>query len=305
MQTPVAFIIFNRPDTTQRVFSEIRRVRPASLYLIADGPRTEEEKALTDATRAIVSLVDWDCRVHKIYSEENLGCRTRVITGLNEVFTFEEEAIILEDDCLADPSFFTFCETLIGRYRYHDKVMHIGGNNFQMGALVGSGDYYFSGYSHIWGWATWARAWKMYRSTIAGEQQLLNHAIPAYCNYDAVQVNYWQGIYQGTLRPGYSAWSYHWLFAIWLLGGKCIVPNKNLVKNIGFGTGATHTSGEPGFYKKIILESLENFAPPVSETIDIEADSRTFYTIFYSEPKKYSLYDRAKNKLKKWLGWSK
>jgi hypothetical protein len=302
MTTPVAFIIFNRPDTTEKVFAEIRRARPPRLYIIADGPRSSEEKELTDATRAVVSRIDWDCSVHEIFSNENLGCRQRVITGLNEVFKQEEEAIILEDDCLPDPSFFTFCEALLQRYKYDHSVMHIGGNNFQFGQKVGDGDYYFSQYSHIWGWATWKRAWQYYQPHIYNQNDLIQHILPEVVNKDPKQVDYWHKIARMIERPGYTAWSYHWLFTIWARRAKSIIPNYNLVYNIGFDGIATHTKRRPAWYDSFRLESINSIRAPSDETIDMEADYRTFYRIFYSPQRKLSNWQILKNKIKILIG---
>ena len=115
IRTPVAFLVFNRPDTTERVFEAIRLARPPKLLVVADGPRAHrpDDDTKCQATRAIIERVDWPCEVLKNYSEANLGCRTRVSSGLDWVFSTVEEAIILEDDCLPHPTFFRFCEELL------------------------------------------------------------------------------------------------------------------------------------------------------------------------------------------------
>ncbi len=286
LRTPIVFIIFNRPDTTEKVFAEIRNARPEKLYVIADGPRTEEEKKLTDATRSIIDQVDWPCAVTRLYSKDNLGCRQRVISGLNKVFVQEEQAIILEDDCLPAPSFFLFCEILLERYRKDDPVMHIGGNNFQFGEWVGEGDYYFSAYSHIWGWATWRRAWNKYRSQIEDLAGFTQKEMANYCQHDHFQLSYWKTILESIERPEYTAWSYHWLFAIWKNNGKAIIPNKNLVYNIGFSKTGTHTKNCPDYYKNVKLESLSTFQSPKDSKICDSADYSTFYKVFSSPPLK-------------------
>lgn len=115
LKTPVAFVIFNRPDTTKKVFAEIAKARPPKLLVIADGPRADHlddaEKCTT--ARAIIDRVDWDCEVLTNYSDINMGCKRRVSSGLDWVFDIVEEAIILEDDCLPHPTFFRFCEELL------------------------------------------------------------------------------------------------------------------------------------------------------------------------------------------------
>src|ERR1041384_7041735 len=164
MHTPVGFLIFNRPDHTRRVFAEIAKAKPPKLFIIADGPRVavagEAERCA--AARAVVERIDWDCDVKGNYSDENLGCKKRVASGLTWIFDQVEEAIVLEDDTLPDPTFFRFCEELLEKYRSDERIMHISGNNYQFGRRVDSHSYYFSRYDHIWGWASWRRAWRAY-----------------------------------------------------------------------------------------------------------------------------------------------
>lgn len=154
------FPIFNRPDVTKKAFNEIRKVQPDILLVVSDGPshhkQGEAEKCLE--TRAIIDQVDWDCKVLTNYSDVNLGCAKRILSGLDWIFGNFERAIILEDDCLPDPSFFPFCEELLERYKNDDRVMSISGQNSQFGRSRTSYSYYFSRYAHCWGWATWRRA---------------------------------------------------------------------------------------------------------------------------------------------------
>ena len=160
MSPPVLLIIFNRPEHTRRALAAIRRVRPRSLLVVADGPRSAAEATLCARTRDVISEVDWDCTVLRSYSEKNLGCGIRVHTGIDWAFSQFEDLIVLEDDCIPDPSFFSFCEQLLEYYRDDERVMHISGNNFQPDQPSTSYGYYFSKYTHAWGWATWRRAWK-------------------------------------------------------------------------------------------------------------------------------------------------
>src|SRR5665648_587346 len=164
LKTPVAFIIFNRPETTRRVFAEIAKARPTKLLVIADGPRAThpDDAEKCAVVRAIIDGVDWDCEVLKNYSDVNLGCKRRVSSGLDWVFDTVEEAIILEDDCLPHPTFFRFCEEMLAKYRDDKRIAMISGDNFQFGKKRTEYSYYFSRYTHIWGWASWRRAWDNY-----------------------------------------------------------------------------------------------------------------------------------------------
>jgi hypothetical protein len=259
MKTPVAFFIFKRPDTTERVFEAIRLAKPPKLLVVADGARAERagEAQLCEASRAIINRVDWECEVLKNYSDTNLGCKTRVSSGLDWVFSQVEEAIILEDDCLPDPSFFDFCETLLERYRHDERIFLISGQNVQMGRRANEFDYYFSRYTHCWGWASWRRTWMHYDvnmklwPTVRDKQELESILMG-----DEYAVKVWNQVFELMYTHQIDTWDYQLQFACWMQNGLTILPNVKLVENIGFGPGGTHTMGSKNPYESIPVESV-------------------------------------------------
>jgi hypothetical protein len=243
LQTPVALFIFNRPEQTQRVFAEIARAQPRRLLIIADGPRTAAEAELCQATRQIVQQVDWECEMLTALAEQNLGCKRRMLTGLNWVFDQCEEAIVLEDDCLPHPSFFTFCEELLAKYRDEPRVLAISGNNFLAPKMQQRmrESYYFSYSPLTWGWAAWRRTWKLFDFAITAWPALRETDWLARRLANPQFKPYWEKIFDATYRGETNAWDYQLTFAGWLHESLSIVPRVNLVSNIGFGAAATHT----------------------------------------------------------------
>src|SRR5688500_4794896 len=244
LQVPVAFIIFNRPETTARVFAEIARARPSRLIVVADGPRTDVpgEAELCVRARQVIKAVDWKCEVVTDFSDRNLGCRTRVSSGLDFVFDNAEEAIVLVDDCLPHPSFFSFCESLLKKYRDNEEVMAISGDNFHAGRRYTPSSYFFSRFVHIWGWASWRRAWKHYDVEMKQWPTLrdtnwLNRMFQR--EQDAA---YWRELFDKVAAHEIDTWDLQWLFSCWTKRGLSITPEINLVSNIGFGSSATHTA---------------------------------------------------------------
>lgn len=241
---PIAFIVFNRPGTTIRVFEEIRRIKPRKLLVVADGPRANR---LGDAdkcaqVRAIVEQVDWPCEVLRNYAVSNMGCKKRVSSGLEWVFEQVEEAVILEDDCLPHPTFFLFCEQLLERYRDDERVGIISGDNFLFGEQLMADSYYFSRYSHIWGWATWRRTWQSYdvdmkQWPVLKKSGWLNNIL-----HDNKMVTYWTHIFDAVYYNKIKTWDYQLVFSNMLNSKLNIMPNRNLVSNIGFGNEATLTT---------------------------------------------------------------
>lgn len=242
-ETPIAFLVFNRPETTAQVFEVIRSMRPRRLLLVADGPRNNypDEAAKCSAVRSLIERVDWPCTVLKNYSDINLGCKNRVSSGLNWVFEQVEEAIILEDDCLPDPSFFTFCRELLQKYRDDSRVMMISGDNFLSGAKRTSYSYYYSMYTHIWGWATWRRSWQLYDVKISLLPEIMNYGFLKDIFKRNKVVQFWERMFLKTFEGKIDTWDHQLTFACIVNNGLCIIPDRNLVKNIGFGSDATHT----------------------------------------------------------------
>lgn len=243
MKTPIVFIIFNRPDPTTKVFEAIRNAKPPKLFVIADGHRAERsgESEKCQATREIIKRVDWDCEVLTNYSDVNLGCKQRVSSGLDWVFDQVEEAIILEDDCLPHPTFFQFCEELLDKYRDDRRIMAITGCNFQFGRVRNQDSYYFSRYNHCWGWASWRRAWQYSDIEMKLWSKVNNEGWLKDLLSDDSTVKYWTNIFQSTYEEKINSWAYAWTFSCWIQNGLTIIPNVNLVSNIGFSPAATHT----------------------------------------------------------------
>ena len=257
LKTPVALLIFNRPTMVARIFAEIARARPEKLLIIADGPRSDqpEEAAKCAAARAVVEKVDWDCDVFRNYSEVNLGCGLRPASGINWVFENVEEAIILEDDCLPHPTFFRFCEELLEHYREDERVMTISGNNFQYGTSRTENSYYFSQYPHTWGWATWRRAWALYDFEVKLWPRLRETSWLLDTLGDQESDDYWRPIFD-SLSERSDVWDYQWIFSCWAQHALAILPNVNLISNIGWGKDSTHTKALDNPSANLATEAL-------------------------------------------------
>ena len=259
LTTPVAFLIFNRPDTTARVFEAIRQAKPPKLLVVADGPRPDrpDDVEKCKAARAIIEKVDWDCEVLTNYSDVNLGCKSRVSSGLNWVFEIVEEVIILEDDCLPHSTFFRFCEELLDYYRHDERIMVISGDNFQFGRkCTDYNSYYFSRYPHCWGWATWRRAWKYFNFDMKLWPIIRDGEWLKSISHNSKDRRYWTKIFQSSYDNKVKSWAYCWTFACWIQNGLTILPNVNLVSNIGFGEGATHTSSSKSKVANLPVEEM-------------------------------------------------
>lgn len=246
-QTPVAMIVFNRPRTTRVVFDAIAKIRPAKLLVIADGPRAnrsgEEEQCAQ--VREIVRAVDWQCELLTNFADSNLGCQERVISGLDWVFSLVEEAIILEDDCVPDSSFFLFCQELLEKYRGDNRISYIAGANLVQDYVKIGDSYFFSQIGGIWGWATWRSEWQRYDRHLNDWPELKANKKLEEIFDQPRAVAYWTRIFDLMHENrGPNTWDYQWLYTGLKNNSLTIVPRVNLVHNIGFGEHATHTTEE-------------------------------------------------------------
>ncbi len=268
---PVLFVIFNRPDTTARVFQVIRQAKPARLYIAADGPREDKpgEGLKVQEVRAyVMGNIDWECEVKTLFRDKNAGCKRAVSGAINWFFENEEEGIILEDDCLPDVSFFRFCMELLEKYRHNERVMMISGNNFQSGAAC-SHSYYFSKYGGIWGWASWRRAWLHYDVNMRRWPQVLGQG--ALNMADPPERLYWRRYFDLAFSGRLNTWDYQWIFTCWMMKGLSVMPAINLVSNIGFGQDSTHTKKGDHY---VVALPKEGLSFPLRHPEDVAVDRR-------------------------------
>jgi len=254
LKTPILFIIFNRPDLSERVFQEIRKVKPSRLYISADAPRKNIPEDINKCRKAreIINKIDWKCDVHTKFNEKNLGCKLAVSSAIDWFFLNEENGIVLEDDCLPANSFFWFCQELLEYYKYDSRVMHISGTNLLGETSVGDGSYFFSKRAITWGWATWRRAWQFYDLGIK--------SLPEFIVQDKMKsiynLPYLQNAYLNAFKIMHNGegdtWDWQWVYTVMCQNGLAIIPNKNLIKNIGFREDATHT-----FSKNVLFSNIQ------------------------------------------------
>jgi hypothetical protein len=254
---PILFLIFNRPDTTARVFEAIRQAQPPRLYIAADGPRvgySGEAEQCANARR-VAAAVDWPCEVRTLFRDKNLGCREAVSGGINWFFEHEPEGIILEDDCLPHPTFFTYCAELLARYREDERVMVISGDNTIPASFPTTHSYCFSRFPLIWGWASWSMAWRRY--DFEAFKQADRHTIIRRVEASRWFTSHWETVYQKVATGEIDTWDYVWNYSVWANDGLATIPSVNLILNIGFGESATHTKSPECPRARVPVKALE------------------------------------------------
>lgn len=248
MHTPVLLLLFNRPEHAAAALDRIRSVQPERLYVHADGPRPDRvgEAELVTQTREVLQQIDWPCTVHTLLRDTNWGLRKGVSDALNWFFAQEEQGIVVEDDCLPDPSFFAFCEDLLDRYAHDPRVMHIAGSNLAERYTEHlDSSFVWSKFSLVWGWASWRRAWQKMSLDFDGLDDFAEHDLPKFLPGNPLAQAYLLDKFCVTRAGRNQSWAYAWFYSILKHNGLCIVPARNLIQNVGVGTaGATNTTGD-------------------------------------------------------------
>lgn len=287
---PVVLIVFKRIETTKQVFEEVRKMQPKDFYIISDAARaqrSEEVQKVIEVRKYIENHIDWECRLHKIYAEENMGCERRVTTGLTQVFQEVDRAVILEDDCVPHPDFFRYCKEMLDKYEMDERVMLISGSKLAQNYPVKE-DYLFTFLAGIWGWATWRRAWEYYDYSMKiwpefRKQRVLYQLLPV----GAAQIieGELERVYEGRI----NSWAYRWLLARLNQRALGIVPKHNLINNVGFSDeDATHTKG-----KNVVTFQVQEMAFPLKENSCVLPDceyEKAVEKVYYRTPA-----------LKKWI----
>ena len=269
MDTPVAVFCFNRPEATANLLKRLASVQPTQVFVVSDGPRpgSRDDHVRVAAVRRQFDSLSWRCRVSRDFAGSNLGCRSRIVSGLDWVFEQVDRAIILEDDCLPDPSFFPFCEDLLARYEGNTRIASVCGMTHDQIKNPIHESYRFSRYCFIWGWATWRRAWQTYDASMPS---WAGHTVDALLKrtFDSLRARlYWKMIFNRCRDGRIDTWDYQWAFSCWRNEMMHIVPRVSMVENHGFGVESTHTSRR--LHDSIPIEPM---SLPLSHPGRIQAD---------------------------------
>jgi hypothetical protein len=282
---PILLLIYDRPNTVKQVMSVLRVIQPRHLYVAADGARPDRpnDKANCLAARKVATDISWSCELKTLFRGENLGCRRAVSEAIDWFFDKVEEGIILEDDCVPDPSFFRYAQELLCRFREDERIMVIAAQHFHGDAHRPPHSYFFSRYNHCWGWASWRRSWKLYDKNMSLWPALRNTDwLLGIGNGSRQFQNYWTDIFNLAHAGKIDSWAYRWTFSCWVQNGLSILPSKNLVANIGFGENATHTKGSSNIDLISPLEHLDfPLEHPPCLVRDTEADAWSDRHLFH------------------------
>ena len=297
MNSSILFLVFNRPRPTQRVFNQIKRAKPPKLYIACDGPRdgNQVDPINVENVKYICSQVDWPCDVKTLYRDNNLGCGLAVSSAIDWFFSYEEEGIILEDDCLPSNSYFRFCDEMLNLHRSNENIFLVGGYNKMQRWNNHKLDYFYSYFGGIWGWATWKRAWRFYDFKMSGLESFIeSNSFVDHFGRKLGLMRQKQLVKAKTLIEAgkLDTWDYQWGFARNANRGLSCMPSVSLIQNIGFESDATHTSSVSD---AVFQEELEF---PLRNNFNIVVDSEFDYHLLKSQSLASRVWSKLQGSLK-------
>lgn len=305
----VLLIFFARPNTLKAVFEQVKKARPARLFLACDGPRenvpTERERV--EECKKIVSDIDWDCQVYTQYSDVNLGCGKGPESAISWAFEHTDELVILEDDCVPDDTWFPYMQDMLARYRHDTRVGIISGFNHFYEWNCGGNSYCFTKYGATLGWGTWKRVWDNFDFYVEGIQdeyyrELLERDIPN-AKAGKERIGSWLHAASETPHKKVNYWDIQFGFVKYSQSYLCVVPKTNLIHNIGVGLGSTHTeSNQAAKWKpgQVLFMPTKGLSFPLVHPRYVICDRQYDDTCFHKILHK-GFFKKAINKMKRML----
>lgn len=240
----VLLLFFNRPDTFGQVFEQVRLARPSRLFLYQDGPRGERDMKGVEACRQIASdeNIDWECEVHRMYQEKNVGCDPSEYISQKWAFSLADKCIVLEDDDVPTQSFFPFCKEMLDRYENDQRITMIAGFNTDEETKDVPDSYFFTSAFSIWGWASWRRVidqWDGTYSFIRDEYNMKQlEALAKQRKYRPDMLR----IFKDHSQSGKEYYETIFWASMLFQSGLAIMPTRNQINNLGLTADSTHYS---------------------------------------------------------------
>jgi hypothetical protein len=284
---PVLVIAFNRPKLFKILIKELKKIKPKKVYIFIDGPRNNNLEDITKIKKVkeYISLINWNCVVERKFSIINLGCGKGPFKAITWFFNKEKFGIILEDDCIPSKSFFYFCKKILIRFSKNKKIGIISGSNFINSKNL-QYSYYFSKFPLTWGWATWRRNWKNFSYQINSWNKFKHSKYWHNLHSNYAEYKTFTHIFNHIHKNSEftkSIWDYRFMYHLWKSRKLNIIPKNNLIKNIGYGSDATHTKIYNNNFKQTIKPLNRKIHHPSFIKADNNLDNKIFYKIYYKK----------------------
>jgi hypothetical protein len=240
MNLAVLVIFFNREHSILKLMDRLREIQPERLYLACDGAREgvpDEAAKVNRIRRIVLDSIDWDCEVFTNFQESNLGCKYNVSGSVSWFFGKEQKGIVLEDDCIPTVGFFRFAQSMLDYYADDRRIGSISGRNEVADRFRNSNPYFFTRKFFCWGWASWSDRILDNNVELGLQAAVQPQTLSDLPLKERLMVKGMIGLIQSRVV---NSWAYPFDLSFRQKRQLCLVPSKNLVRNIGFDTVGAH-----------------------------------------------------------------
>lgn len=262
MQIPILLITFNRPNHTRKVLERIMDAKPKALYIFRDHWRGEHENERAKCEQVLETINNLTTltgtTVNYLLPETNLGCGAGPMTAISWFFDNVDQGIVMEDDCLAHPDFFPYCDELLSKYK-NTEVKFINSTLYDERWHNECKDSYgFSRYMCTGAWASWKNVWQGFDLDLKGLNACSFYLQVLKVTHNIAEAEWWfyqvRAIQKDKSKKSY--WDYQMQIHLFKQNALTIHPAVNLISNIGFDAEGTHTTSNDGRGDKTIYPIL-------------------------------------------------
>lgn len=246
MSIPILLITFNRPEHTRRTISALRVQQPPLVYVFQDGPRNGNSVDLVNCVKVreeIEKSIDWPCEMHTSFSKTNRGCRDAIIYAITEVLKLHESVIVVEDDIITSPAFYSYMCKALEYYKERKTVFSVSGHSHSPSRFEVPKDYDYDVYASPrlfnWGWGTWRDRWEQADWSFSNYDDFMKHPFEkqAFCRGGDDLLPMLVDEKNGRS----SAWDIQFAYAHFRNHAVSIVPCVSYTMNIGQDGSGTHS----------------------------------------------------------------
>lgn len=268
---PVIVFAYARPQHLQRTVASLL-ANPQSIetdvYFFCDGAKRAEHAAQVQEVRAFIDSVDGFRSVSRVYRDTNMGLAASVIDGVTQVLAVHGRAIVVEDDLLLSPHFLQYMNDGLQCYADCDKVASI--HAYSLPTTSPLPQTYFLRGADCWGWATWQRAWSLFRpdGTVLLEELKARGLTQ---NFDFDGSYPYTRMLEDQIAGRNDSWAIRWHASCYLADRLTLYPGRSLVHNIGNDASGTHSANTSIYAQRVAQEPVAVTLQPLRVSEDARA----------------------------------
>lgn len=240
---PVLVIGYKRVNTLRVILEKCLKKTNSVIFVSMDGVNGEANQ-FENAARDLVRLLHREnpdrfrVRLH----DRNLGSAVNVISSLDWFYSEVNRGVILEDDCVPEDTFFEYAVSALSFIESESRIWFCSGYRPEIEHLEEMG-YSLCSLPMNWGWGTTSRKWGEIRNLLEIEtnESLLTSF------FKGPSRVYWNIGHRRIQNGWVDAWDTSVAFLMNVANRSTLLPNLNLINNVGNDEHASNTKHASSF----------------------------------------------------------